>query len=116
MDDLESSTIETPIHDEFAQGVEHKYGSVSPVKVHRGKVHEYLGMTFDYSKPGKVIVDMRDYVYGMLDEFSIQYGPDETVPTPASENLLSPSTGNLLDKARKEEFHTFVAKGLFMCK
>ena len=65
VDDLKSSTLETPIHDEFAQWLEQKYGSVSPVKVHRGKVHEYLGMTFDYSKPGKVIVDMRDYVNGM---------------------------------------------------
>ena len=36
VDDLKSSTIETPIHDEFAQWLEQKYGSVSPVKVHRG--------------------------------------------------------------------------------
>ena len=41
---------------------------------------------------------MRDYVKGMLEEFPIQFAPDETMPTPASDNLLSPSTGELLDQ------------------
>ena len=104
------------IHDDFAGWLENKYGAVSPVKVNRGKVHDYLGMTFDYSVPGKVIANMRDYVKGMLEEFPIQFTPDETMPTPASDQLLSPSTGDLLGQARKDDFHTFDAKGLFLCK
>ena len=49
VDDLKSSSKDMRIHDEFAGWLEKKYGAVSPVKVNRGKVHDYLGMTFDYS-------------------------------------------------------------------
>ena len=31
-------------------------------KVTRGKIHDYLGMTLDYSDTGKLKVDMRDYL------------------------------------------------------
>ena len=61
-------------------------------------------------------MNMRDYVKGMLEEFPIQFTPDETMPTLASDQLLSPSTSELQDQTRKEDFHTFVAKGLFLCK
>ena len=104
------------IHDDFAGWLEKKYGAVSPVKVNRGKVHDYLGMTFDYSVPGKVIINMRDYVKGLLEKFLTQFAPDDTMPMPASKQLLSPSTGQLLDQGRKKDFHTFVAKGLFLSK
>lgn len=30
------------------------FGNEAPITVNRGKVHEYLGMTLDYSTPGKV--------------------------------------------------------------
>ena len=33
----------------------------------RGKVHKYLGMTIDYSSPGKVIFSMIEYIGKMLD-------------------------------------------------
>ena len=32
-----------------------------------GKEHKYLGMTIDYSSPGKVIFSMIDYIGKMLD-------------------------------------------------
>jgi len=70
----------------------------------------------DFTKPGTVVVDMTKYVHDMLDEFSVKFSPSEVAPTPALENLLVVQDSELLDKARKEEFHTFVAKGLFLCK
>jgi hypothetical protein len=45
-----------------------KYGKEAPLAVTRGKVHEYLGMTIDYSKEEKVKFTMFDYVQNMLDE------------------------------------------------
>ena len=39
------------------------------ITVSRGKRHPYLGMTLDYSKEGCLIIDMKDYVKKMLDEF-----------------------------------------------
>jgi hypothetical protein len=32
------------------------------VVLHGGKVHDYLGMIFDYSLKGKVMVNMMDYI------------------------------------------------------
>ena len=32
------------------------------LSITRGKVHDYLGMTIDYSEPGKVKFKMDDYV------------------------------------------------------
>jgi hypothetical protein len=43
------------------------YGNHGAVKVHRGKVHDYLGTVFDFTTPGKVTVDMCDDVKGMLE-------------------------------------------------
>ena len=34
----------------------------------RGSVHDYLGMTLDYSIKGKVQIKMVDYITKMLDE------------------------------------------------
>ena len=36
------------------------------MKVYRGKVHKYLGMTLDFSKKGKVKVSMLDYVKDVI--------------------------------------------------
>ena len=33
-----------------------------------GKVHDYLGIILDYSKPGVVRIYMKDYIKKMLDE------------------------------------------------
>ena len=38
-------------------------------KVHRGKVHKYLGMSLDFSHKGQCRVSMYDYVDGILKAF-----------------------------------------------
>ena len=38
------------------------YGEDCPLTVCRGKKHDYLGMTLDYKKSGKVAVDMTEYI------------------------------------------------------
>eukprot|EP00957_Ditylum_brightwellii_P135686 10347663-Ditylum_brightwellii.AAC.1 len=43
-----------------------KYGKM---KTARGKVHEYLGMTLDYRKKGKVKVGMVKYIKEIEDTF-----------------------------------------------
>ncbi len=86
------------------------------MKATRGKVHDFLGMMFDFSKKGKVQIEMKKYVSDMLDDFSIQFKKDETKKTPAADDLFAEGKGNTLDKDRAEEFHTMVAKALFLCK
>ncbi len=36
------------------------------MKVHRGKTHKYLGMSFDFSHKGQCQVTMHDYIDGIL--------------------------------------------------
>ncbi|KAL7568952.1 hypothetical protein ACA910_000696 [Epithemia clementina (nom. ined.)] len=69
VDDLKCSHKNSRVNDDFAKWLEKTYGKHGKVKVHRGKVHEYLGMKLDYSEKKKLKVDMRDYVTGMLEAF-----------------------------------------------
>ena len=39
------------------------------MKVSRGKMHEYLGMTLDFTDKGKVKVDMVEYTKSIIDDF-----------------------------------------------
>ena len=71
VDDLKCSHKKKTVNDDFAQWLEKTYGQHGKVKVHSGKVHEYLGMKLDYSEKKKLKIDMRDYVKGMLDIFPI---------------------------------------------
>ena len=74
-------------------------------------------MKFEFSKNGKVIIDMSDYIIRTIDEFREKgYKLDGTAETPAGNDLFSASVGELLQGEKKEDFHTFVAKGLFAAK
>ena len=71
-------------------------------------------MNLDFSTPGKLKVDMVSYVKSMVDDF-----PEEITPSkcPWNDNLFKvDEKGKRLDKKKHEIFHTFVAKGLFLCK
>jgi hypothetical protein len=58
VDDLKASHVQPQVVDNFISWVKQKYGTIDEVKVIRGKIHSYLGMTLDYSTPGEVSVDM----------------------------------------------------------
>jgi hypothetical protein len=86
VDDLKSSHIDPTVNDQFLKWLNQKYGQYGEVKATRGKIHDYLGMTFIYYENG-VTVDMRDYVKTMLTDFPIDLG-NTTAPTPAATNLF----------------------------
>ena len=85
--------------------------------VHRGKVHDYLGMTLDYTTAGKVKLLMLDYVAKMLEAFRPHDDCDRTATTPAAEHLfiVNPDCPKLPEENAKT-FHNFVAKSLFLTK
>ena len=116
VDDLLSSHKDPKVNDAFDVWLNKTYGGYGKVKCTRGKVHDYLGMTFDFSQKGKVIIDMVDYIASMVDDSPIKLKPGEAAPSPAAEDLFSAPTGDNLDRTRAEQFHTVVAKGLFACK
>jgi hypothetical protein len=73
-------------------------------------------MKFDFSEPGKVKIDMIDYITSMVEDGPIELGPNDTAPTPAAEDLFAEGTGEKLGKERKEKFHTTIAKALWASK
>lgn len=114
VDDLMSSHERAEVNTKFGEWLEAMYGEYKAVKPTRGKVHEYLGMTFDFSEKGVATIDMCSYVKGMLSDFAIPI--TKKASTPAGEKLLDSGQGKLLTGERQEAFHGTVAKGLFLCK
>ena len=113
VDDLMSSHVDSKVNDEFDRWLNKMYGTHGAVKVTRGMLHDYLGMMIDFSTPSKVKVDMSDYVKAMLEEFPVKLKPNESVATPATDQIFFEGTSEALSLQEAEVFHTFVAKGLF---
>ena len=117
VDDMKISHKDKGANDSFLQWIEKRYGNIGKVKITRGKVHTYLGMKLDFLKDEKVIIDMRDYVQkDMLNKFP-QDQIKETATLTANETLFKINDHSpKLSEKQKNDFHTMVAKGLFLCK
>jgi hypothetical protein len=110
VDNLMCSHMDPKVNDVFKTWLNKLYTNHGTVTSSCGNVHDYLGMTFDFSKTGKVKIDMIDYMEAMVDYFYINFKPGDTALTPAAEDLFAEGNSIELDKQRSEEFHTFVAK------
>ena len=116
VDDLLSSHVDSKVNDEFAEWLNARYGKIKPCTIVRGKKHRYLGMLLDFSYPRKVKIRMDEYVQRMIDEFPVKFDKNTTQETPAGNDLLDTGRGEELDNEKREIFHSFVAKGLFLSK
>ena len=116
VDDLNPSHKDEKVIDEFIEWLGKKYGDngINKLKATKGTQHEYLGMILDYSIKGKVRVDMMYYVDKMLKEFPEEL--KENVSTPASDKLFEVTESPQLSNKKKEVFHAFTAKSLFLGK
>ena len=115
VDDLKLSHVSDRVLDKVIASLNECYGKITLLTVTRRKVHDYLGMTIDYSVPGKVIICMDDYVRAILDKAP----PDmaRVVLTPAADHLFDVNPdAKSLDTAQAELFHHLTAKLLFLCK
>ena len=70
VDDLKSSHINPRVNDKFLQWIKDTYGQLREVKMTHGPLHDYLGMTLNYSVPGQVSISMSHYVKKMVKEFA----------------------------------------------
>jgi hypothetical protein len=62
VDDLKVSHVDPKVVDKFLEWIKKLYEDPTIKKIvpSRGKIHNYLGMTLDYSIPGKVKILMKD--------------------------------------------------------
>lgn len=92
-----------------------KYGNLSPLTVHRGEKHDYLGMTLTFSSQGHVRVAMADYIRRMLEE-----APDGffgEAATPEEKHLFDVDDHSpKLEEHRANIFHNLVARTVFLGK
>jgi len=83
------------------------------VKVKEADVHSYLGMNFDFRVKGEVKITMEGYVHDLLKTYSVEGNAN----TPAQDFLFEIREDiPLLDHDRKTEFHSRVAKLLYVAK
>ena len=96
--------------------IEARFGQESPVSVTTGTVHDYLGMTIDYSIKNKVKFYMFDYIEQILSEVdpTLMTG---SCRTPATANLFKINeNGTKLSTKDADAFHRNVARLLFLSK
>jgi hypothetical protein len=116
VDDLKLSHKSKSVNDKFEKWLNSMYGKHGNNIATRGQIHNYLRMELDYQKQGELKINMTKYVKNMLNNFPVKFGEKDAAKTPAGDNLFNLGTGAKLDTKRSEIFHTFVAKGLFLCR
>jgi hypothetical protein len=114
VDDLMSSHVDLKVNNEFLEWMNTKYGKHGAVTATRGKIHEYLGMTFDLSNKGKVVISMAEYMNRLVDEFP--HPITKKAKLLAAEDLFGAGNGKSLDEEQAKVFHTWVTNALFACK
>jgi hypothetical protein len=116
VDDLKISHVVPNTVTEVIQLLEEELGKEAPLTKMRGEVHDYLGMTLDFSSPGQANVLMVDYIEDMLEEMPSDM--DGEAPTPASNHLFQVNEKDpvMLDDDTATMFHHNLAKLLFLCK
>ena len=68
VDDLKISHLDMSVCDDIISSLQSKYGKEAPLSVTKGKIHTYLGMTIDFSEPGKVRFSMKDFIREIISE------------------------------------------------
>jgi hypothetical protein len=116
VDDLKISHEDSMVVTDMVNTLKKEFGKVSDLTVTRGKIHNYLGIRFDFSTSGKVVMSMEDYISNLLEET-----PDDLIKGMAS----SPASNHLFDvnpnckKLASESavlYHHLTAKLLYLSK
>ena len=72
------------------------------------KIHEYLGMTINWTTKGKVVFTMHDYLEDILSEVSADFDCEDDTPA-VSELFPVYLTQRKLEEATGDLFHRIVA-------
>lgn len=101
------------VNTQLIRWLQQKYGKLTPLTVHRGAMHEYLGMTLDFSTRGTVVVTMPDSVTRLVNEAPEDFGGEAS--TSATKHLFHVADKPPpLDESLSLLFHHLVAKTVFL--
>ena len=113
VDDLKMLHVQQEVLDEIIGKLTHKYGNEKGLTVQRGRKHEYLGMTIEYTDDQKVKFTMTDYVDGLLSEMTDDMKGVAVTPAASHLNEVNEKAEKLSD-ARRDTFHHLTAKLLYL--
>jgi hypothetical protein len=117
VDDLKISHKDPKVVDQVIASLKEEYEQIGETTVRWGKMHDYLSMTLDFSKPGKIIIDMQSYleeVFEAVKDIRLMQGH---ATTPASDHLFKTcDNAEKLSPQEAELFHSLVAKLLWVNK
>ena len=87
MDDFQISHINPKAVTSIINALSKEYADIMPLSVSRRKVHGYLGMVFDYATDGQVLVQMYQYIQGVINGAPEMYKTGIGSATPAPSHL-----------------------------
>lgn len=113
--DLKISHVDSTVVDNIIALLNDEYGTLQEISENCGKIHDYLGMTLDYSILCEVQVSMFDYIRNLLDNLPLEWLKGDA-PSAAPLNLFKVNKTNpiKLDRVVSDTFHSLVAKLLFL--
>jgi hypothetical protein len=119
VDDCKLSHHKKKVMDTMIEYLREEYESIfedgtGAMKVIRGKIHKYLGMTLDYTVCGQVKITMLDYVDEILTAFYKAEPKGGGTKTSAAPDSLFKADDSCVKLAQNKdvEFHNLVAKNL----
>ena len=116
VDDMKISHVDSSVVDHMINMVKREFGKELDVMVCRGKIHDYLGVQFDFSQKGKVVMSMDDYIKELLKECSDDLMKGMSA-SPAGNYLFNVNPDcEKLDSETAVMFHHLTAKILYLAK
>ena len=133
VDDCKISHRSKTVVDNIIEWLRKDYESVfedgsGKMKINRGKVHKYLGMTLDFTTKGQVKISMIEYVKDIIsawekasksiyDGFTIVKRGRKGKATAAPDDLFKVNEDSVkLNQDMAMSFHNIVAKALYLVK
>ena len=120
------SHVDEKVVTDVINALRDNYGDLMELTVNRRKIHEYLGMIFDFNTPSRVKITMYKYLDGIIDGTPSIYkvGSRENgvgMATPAPHNLYDVRGPNAdgnraLNETERSEYHTLTAQCLYVSK
>ena len=111
VDDMMISSSDDKRLDKVIKEIEDLYPGLTK---NRGKILNYIGMTFNYEQLGKVSISMEGFIKDLLEDCVEIVGVSTS---PANNNLFTiDETSPLLPDKMRERYHSLTAKLLYLSK